>query len=84
MIAEVEKLHAQGVSWQRLDDLGLEYRYVSRFLRNFLTKEQMVDELSRAIYQYAKRQITWFQKSKDVVWVRNEREIRQRLRAFLK
>ena len=32
LIKEIKKLYRQGLSWQRLDDLGLEYRYVSRYL----------------------------------------------------
>ena len=34
MISEVKKLHNSGVSWKRLDDLGLEYRWLSRYLRS--------------------------------------------------
>ncbi len=33
MLEEVAQLHAQGVSWQRMEDLGLEYRHTSRFLQ---------------------------------------------------
>lgn len=33
MINEVANLHKNGVSWKRLDDFGLEYRYVARYLR---------------------------------------------------
>ncbi len=38
MIGEVKRLHQEGVSWKRLDDLGLEYRYVSRYLRNLSSR----------------------------------------------
>src|SRR3990167_106730 len=34
MIEEVAQLHKQGISWKRLDDFGLEYRWISRWLRN--------------------------------------------------
>ncbi len=33
MLEEVAQLHAQGVSWERMEDFGLEYRYTSRFLQ---------------------------------------------------
>ncbi len=33
MIEEVARLHKEGVSWKRLESFGLEYRYVSRYLR---------------------------------------------------
>ena len=34
LIAEVKKLHENGLSWKRLDELGLEYRLVGQYLRN--------------------------------------------------
>ncbi len=69
MIKEVENLHKNGLSWKRLEELGLEYRYIALYLQKKLTKEQMVTELQNKIYQYAKRQITWFKRDKSIVWV---------------
>jgi len=68
MIAEVRRLHSMGLSWKRLYDLGLEYRYVSLYLRGELTKKEMVAELETAIWQYARRQKTWFKKNKEIQW----------------
>ena len=62
MIAEVKKLHEEGVSWKRLFEFGLEYRYVSLFLRGKITKEQMISELENEIWHFVKRQRTWFKK----------------------
>ena len=61
MIEEVQELHNSGYSWQRLDKLGLEYRYVSDYLQNkYSSIEEMTDRLYHAIAQFAKRQETWF------------------------
>ncbi len=61
LIEEVEGLHDQGWSWQRLEKLGLEYRFVSEYLEEkFSSKEEMVEKLYHAICQFAKRQETWF------------------------
>lgn len=61
MIEEVSSLHEQGFSWERLEKLGLEYRYVSLFLEGKIDSVQtMTDELYHAICQFAKRQETWF------------------------
>lgn len=61
MIEEVERLHSQGVSWERLEKLGLEYRFVSEFLEGKCSsKEEMSEKLNIAIGQFAKRQETWF------------------------
>lgn len=68
LIKEVERLRESGLSWQRLDDLGLEYRFVSHYLRGKLTKTEMLEQLEIAINQYAKRQLTWFKKDKRISW----------------
>jgi tRNA dimethylallyltransferase len=62
MIEEVQRLHNKGVSWERLESLGLEYRYLALYLQNKLDKETMLKELEMAIWHYAKRQRTWFKK----------------------
>jgi len=66
MIAEVEKLHAKGLSWRRMDNLGLEYRFLSRYLKrgSVLSKNEMIEQLNTAIWHYAKRQKNWFRKDK--------------------
>jgi tRNA dimethylallyltransferase len=68
LVAEVRNLHKQGLSWKRMEELGLEYRYVSRYLQKKLTKQEMLVQLEHAIVQYAKRQITWFKRNKDILW----------------
>jgi len=74
MIEEVSGLHKDGVSWKRLDEFGLEYRYVSRYLKQFsifnfqfskkenkkFKKTKFYDQLLREIIKYSKRQMTWF------------------------
>ena len=61
MIEEVEALHNQGFSYERMERLGLEYKFVSEFLEGKIkTKDEMVQGLYTAICQFAKRQETWF------------------------
>lgn len=62
MIDEVQKLHDNGVSWERLDYYGLEYRLVGGFLRGELTRNDMFQKLNSAIHDFAKRQETWFRR----------------------
>jgi len=59
---EVKRLHRSGVSWERLAAFGLEYKFVSQFLRGHLSYEEMTEKLNRAIYKFAKRQKTWFRR----------------------
>lgn len=62
MIEEVENLHRNGLSWKKMDEFGLEYRYISRYLRGLITKEEMIEKLKNEIWHYAKRQILWFKR----------------------
>ncbi|MEI6296679.1 MAG: tRNA (adenosine(37)-N6)-dimethylallyltransferase MiaA [bacterium] len=72
MFSEVEKLKKSGVSWKRLDELGLEYRYVAKYLQGELSKEEMIEKLNSEIVKYAKRQMTWFKKDKRIKWFKPE------------
>jgi tRNA dimethylallyltransferase len=60
MIEEVQRLHDSGIPWERLDEMGLEYRYVSLYLRGEMTRDEMLRTLNIRIHQFAKRQDTWF------------------------
>lgn len=84
MLKEVERIHANGVSWNRLDGLGLEYRWVSRFLRNMITRTDMIETLTTEIVQYAKRQMTWFKRDASIHWVATEAEALALVTTFLK
>lgn len=85
MIAEVRKLHAKGLSWKRMEALGLEYRYLSRYLRELLTKDEMIKKLQLEIVHYAKRQMTWFKRDKRIEWFKptEKRAIRKKIGEFL-
>ncbi len=62
MVEEVAELHKNGLSWERLESLGLEYRFVAQYLQGAVEKDTMLTLLETAIWQYAKRQRTWFKK----------------------
>jgi tRNA dimethylallyltransferase len=62
MIEEVEGLLNTGVNAEDLIFYGLEYKYLTLFLIGKLSYEEMVQQLTIAIHQFAKRQMTWFRK----------------------
>jgi tRNA dimethylallyltransferase len=62
MLDEGKKLLAEGVSHERLEKLGLEYRYMARYLRGDISYDEFITELTTKICQYAKRQQTWNKK----------------------
>ncbi len=70
MVEEVAALRKSGVSDGFLEGLGLEYRYITRYLTGALpTEEALFDELGRAIKRFAKRQVSWFKKDREVHWL---------------
>jgi len=83
MIAEAKKLHAAGLSYKRMEELGLEYRYLSLLLQNKITKQEFETQLERAIWQYAKRQSRWFKRNKDIHWVGGKAEALRLSKTFL-
>jgi tRNA dimethylallyltransferase len=85
MIKEVENLHKKGLSWKRMDELGLEYKYISEYLRKKVSKNEMIEKLKSEIWQYARRQMTWFRKDKNIKWfdLKNSKEISKEINSFL-
>jgi len=62
LINEVEYLLNKGITHERLQFFGLEYKFVSFYLQNKISKEELILRLRTAIFQFAKRQSTWFRK----------------------
>lgn len=61
MLDEVQSIHDSGITWERLEKLGLEYRFCSQYLQGkFGSLDVMEEKLFIAIRQFAKRQETWF------------------------
>lgn len=83
MAQEVKRLHTKGLSWKRMEELGLEYRYLSRYLRGMMTKEEMIEKLTAEIWHYAKRQMTWFKRDKKIHWVTRPKEALRHAHLFL-
>ena len=68
MLDEVRNLHAHGLPYERMEDLGLEYRYIARYLQGKLSYEEMVQTLEIKIRQFAKRQMTWLKRDTSIEW----------------
>lgn len=81
MLKEAENLHQRGLSWKRMQDLGLEYRYMALYLEKKISKIEMIEQLTNEINHYAKRQKTWFKRDSQTVWF-NPNEI-QKIEKFI-
>ncbi len=69
MINEAKNLHQKGVSFKRMEELGLEYRQMAFYLQNKINKNEMIENLKKEIYHFAKRQMTWFKRDKEIIWI---------------
>ena len=68
MIRETKRLHAHGLTYARMEALGLEYRYLARLLQKKITKQEFIAELFSETKNYSKRQMTWFKRNKKIKW----------------
>ncbi len=89
MIAEAERLHAPpptGISllYERMDELGLEYKYIAQYLQMQLALSDLNRILMNKIWQYSKRQMTWWKKDARIKWFKPEetQKIEAAVRAF--
>lgn len=62
LLAEAQELLAKGVSHEKLQWFGLEYRFASLFILGEITKEEAFEQLNIKIRQFAKRQDIWARK----------------------
>ena len=60
MIEEVESLLQNDVTHERLCSLGLEYRFISKYIQGEITREEITTQLNTAIHRFAKKQMTFF------------------------
>ncbi len=85
MIKEGENLHKKGISFKRMRELGLEYKFLADYLDKKITKEEMTTKLDFEIWHYAKRQMTWFRKDKTIKWFlpKKNKLINEEVKTFL-
>ena len=84
LIKEVVNLKKLGLSWKRIEDFGIHYRAIARYLQNKIGDKEMIENSIREIQNYAKRQITWFKRDKRIHWVKNQNEAERLIINFLK
>ncbi|MGM0629204.1 MAG: tRNA (adenosine(37)-N6)-dimethylallyltransferase MiaA [Patescibacteria group bacterium] len=76
MVEEAKKLNEQGLTFERMEELGLEYRYLAQYLKGETDRAEMVEKIKNASWQYVKRQRTWFKKDDRIYWFHpNEKEL---------
>lgn len=83
MISEIENLHKNGVSFEWMERIGLEYRWISRYLQDKISSEEMKEKLYFDIIHFAKRQMTWLKRNKEIIWLKDYTEIENQVKKFI-
>lgn len=69
LVEEVKKLQQMGCSREMVSMQGLGYKEILDYLSGAVTLEEAVATLKRDTRHFAKRQLTWFRRERDVIWV---------------
>ncbi len=69
LVEEVKKLKDMGCTRDMVSMQGLGYKEILDYLNGECTLEDAVDIIKRDTRHFAKRQITWFKREKDVIWL---------------
>ena len=85
LVDEVKKLKEKyGCDVNAMTGIG--YRQICSHLDGSKTREEAIEEIKRDTRHYAKRQMTWFKRNKDIVWFTptQQQKIITRAQKFLK
>ncbi len=72
LTAEVEALQKMGCTRDMVAMQGLGYKEILSYLEGEISLDEAVYLLKRDTRHFAKRQITWFKRERDVVWINKE------------
>lgn len=79
LVEEVRLLLNNSITPERLELLGLEYKFVLHYIQKKLSREELTEKLQTAIFQFAKRQMTWFRKMEkegvSIHWLKEAEDI---------
>ena len=86
-----------GVSFKRIEEFGMHYREIAKYLQNKIDEKEMLENSIKEIQNYAKRQMTWFthqnfaeqnlggfKRDKRIHWVKTQKEAERLVKEFLK
>ena len=62
---------------------GLGYKEVVEYLKGQITKEEMIEKIKRETRRYAKRQMTWFRKNKQTIWIEGQAKMQDKINIIL-
>ena len=69
LVQEVAKLKDMGLSRNNISMQGLGYKEILDYLDDIISLEEAIYRIKRDTRHFAKRQLTWFKREKDIIWV---------------
>lgn len=69
LVEEVRRLHEMGYSKEMVSMQGLGYKEILRSFEGEYSIEEAIDIIKRETRRFAKRQLTWFRREKEVIWI---------------
>lgn len=72
LVEEVKALKSHGLGRNQVSMQGLGYKEIMAYLDHEITLEEAVYRIKRDTRHFAKRQITWFKRERDVIWLNKQ------------
>ncbi len=63
---------------------GLGYKEVKEYFDGFLTRDEMIEKIKQESRRYAKRQLTWFRRNEDIIWLDKDDGMEKNLETIIK
>lgn len=82
LIEEVEGIYKKYNSFPTAMQ-GIGYKEVVEYITKNITKEEMIEKIKQETRRYAKRQLTWFRKNKEIIWLDGLNSIQNNIQVIL-
>ena len=82
LIDEVKKIYQKYQSFPTAMQ-GLGYKEVVEYLEGKISKDDMIEKIKQETRRYAKRQLTWFRKNKQTIWLDAQDKIQNNIKIIL-
>ncbi len=83
LIQEIEGLLKQKYAWNLTSMNGIGYRQFKPYLEGKISLKEAIEQLKTDTWHYAKRQLTWFKRDKNIKWVKTYDEAKALMTEFL-
>lgn len=85
MAEEVNRLlKSKKLTYKRCQELGLEYKWIAKYIAKEISYEEMFARLNADIWRFSRHQMNWFNKDKRIKWVKSEVQAEKLIKKFIK